>query len=165
MKPKATFSATILAIKEDLGLEWLPTIYQNVVRPQRTRLHTIDVPLRENNAEIMYTLLGIELKVGRRRFSCPDLAAARYMRVFARLGCSDLAVPYDITKISAIADEMELSWHKTLHRIKSASEFLSARDAARLRSGVIKQMRDEIIEIGAGERIPEFRQSTKQRPG
>ena len=78
---------------------------------QRTRVIAArSARARENQAEIQYTLLGIELKVGKRRFACPDLATARYMRVFARIGCREFAVPYDITQISAAADELETSW-------------------------------------------------------
>jgi hypothetical protein len=54
----------------------------------------------------------IELKVGRQRMLCPDLATARYLAVFARLGAKAIAIPYDITKISQIADELESSWHR-----------------------------------------------------
>jgi hypothetical protein len=34
----------------------------------------------------------------------------------------------------------------------------------KLRAGLIKEIRQELDEIGAGALIPEFRQSTKQRP-
>lgn len=110
----------------------------------------------------MHTLLGIELKVGRRRFACPDLSSARYMRVFARIGCSRFAMPYDITKLSGIADEMEMSWHKTLLQIRSA-EPEGTKGYTRLRSLAVREMRDEILKIGAGELMPAFPKSTKQR--
>ena len=97
-----------------LADEWLPTIYREKIRPQRTRSVSIDVPERENEAGIQYTLLGIELKVGKQRFTCPDLATARYMRIFARIGCREFAVPYDITKISTVADDLETSWQRIL---------------------------------------------------
>jgi hypothetical protein len=132
------------------------------VRSQRTRSHGIEVPTRENNAEIMHTLLGIELKVGRRRFACPDLASARYMQVFARIGCGRFAMPYDITRISGIADEMEVSWHKTLLQIRSA-EPEGTKGYGRLRSLVVREMREEILTIGAGELMPGFARSTKQK--
>ncbi len=63
---------------------------------------------------IQHTLLGVELKLGRKRLLCPDLATARYLSVFARIGCQDVAVPYDITKISHLADELESSWYRML---------------------------------------------------
>jgi hypothetical protein len=62
----------------------------------------------------MHTLFGIELLVGKRRLICPDLATARYLSVFARLGCQQVAVPYDITRISRIADQLESAWHQMM---------------------------------------------------
>ena len=79
-------------IRAQLADDWLPNIYKEKIRSQRTRSIVLDVHERENQAEIQYTLLGIELKVGKRRFACPDLATARYMRVFARFGCHEFAV-------------------------------------------------------------------------
>lgn len=139
---------------------WLPAIYRDRVRTQRTRSISVEVPKRENRAEIQYTLLGIELKVGRRRFSCPDLATARYIRVFARLGCRDFAIPYDITQISGVADELETAWQRSLLLF----EELSNGDAAAVsRSALVKTMRDEIAAIGPGEPMPIFDRETKQR--
>ena len=104
----------IVEIKEKLGAEWLPAIYRDKVRTQRTRAHRLEIAHRENRAIIQHTLLGVELKVGNKRFSCPDLSTARYLQIFARLGCQEVAVPYDISKISTLADEIESSWHKSL---------------------------------------------------
>ena len=101
-------------IRERLNVEWLPEVYRSKVRSQRTRAYKLEIPKRENRAVVQHTLLGVELKVGNRRFSCPDLSTARYLQIFARLGCADVAVPYDITKISTLADELESSWQKTL---------------------------------------------------
>ena len=80
-------------VRQTLADEWLPKIYEQKVRSQRTRAYQLDIPERANDAEILHTLLGIELKVGKRRFACPDLATARYMRIFARAGCLEFAVP------------------------------------------------------------------------
>ena len=54
-------------IRTALGDDWPADIYDKKVRAQRTRSLNIDVPERENEANIQYTLLGIELKVGKRR--------------------------------------------------------------------------------------------------
>lgn len=144
-------------IREQLGDEWIPHIYAAKVRTQRTRAVEMEIPERENAADILYTLLGIELKVGKLRVACPDLATARYLRVFARLGCREIALPYNITKISLLADELETAWQKTI--------LLAASEPPRTRNALIKRMRTEVNEVGAGEAIPEFRQSTKQRKG
>ena len=154
---------TAAEIREKLAGEWLPRIYEEKVRVQRTRAYHLDVPLRENRAEIQHTLLGIELKVGNRRFSCPDLSTARYLQVFARIGCQEVAIPYDITKISTIADDLESSWQKILLLFESETKDKIPSAQGRMRSALIKQLREEIEQIGAGELMPEFRQTTKQR--
>ena len=129
----------------------------------RTRSCTLEIPERENDVQILHTLLGIELKVGRRRFECPDLATARYMRVFARLGCVSFAIPYDITKISTLADELETEWQRALLMFETNATGLSAEQHKRDRRRLIKSARTQLAEIGPGERMPEFKQSTKQR--
>jgi hypothetical protein len=83
--------------------------------------------------------------------------------VFARLGCKDVAVPYDITKISHLADELESSWYRMLLLVDQETRAESARFRGRLRGLLIAKIRAEIEEAGPGTRIPEFRQSTKQR--
>lgn len=150
-------------IRESLGDEWIPVIYREKVRSQRTRAYHINVPKKENRAEIFHTLLGIELKVGNYRFTCPDLSTARYLQVFARIGCQDVAIPYDITKISFLADEIEISWHKTILLFEEKTGEKAASARGRMRANLIKELRQEIEEIGAGALMPEFKQSTKQR--
>ncbi len=150
-------------IKENLGDEWLPSIYQEKVRTQRTRAHRLEIARRENRALIQHTLLGIELKVGNKRFACPDLSTARYLQIFARFGCQEVAVPYDITKISTLADELESSWHKSLLLLEAAAKDKTSAVKGRMRGALIKEMRDAIETIGAGLLMPEFKQSTKQR--
>ena len=144
-----------MIIKDQSDSQWLPRIYADKVRTQRTRSVEMDIPERENAADILYTLLGIELKVGNLRIACPDLATARYLRIFARIGCRQIAVPYNITKISVLADELETAWQKTL--------LMLASEPPRKRSALIKLMRTELNNAGAGEAVPEFRQTTKQR--
>lgn len=150
-------------IKQNLGDEWLTDIYRLKVRPQRTRAYRLEIPERENLVEIQHTLLGVELKVGNIRLSCPDLSTARYLQVFARLGCQEIAVPYDITKISTLADELESSWHRILLLLDEATDEKTASAKGRSRSGLVKDIRHELEEIGAGELMPQFKQTTKQR--
>jgi len=144
-------------IRLQLGNEWLPDLYRSRIRSGRTRRFRFTIPNRENRPEILHTLLGIELKVGRRRFSCPDLATARYLRVFARIGCDDIAIPYDISRLSAIADDLETAWQKT--------NLLMNRLSAAQRRKIINLIREEIREIGPGDEIPEFNTKTRfKRP-
>lgn len=137
---------------------WLPEVYKTRVRSDRTRAFSLPVPKRENEPVINFTLLGIELKVGRRRIACPDLATARYLQVFARIGCNAVALPYDISRIPEIADEFETMWQRTMLRVDKAFK----NDPASRRK-LIKAMRDEINEIGPGEAMPLFDRETRQR--
>ncbi len=143
--------------------ESLADIYAQKVRASRTRSCMLEIPERENDVQILHTLLGIELKVGRRRFACPDLATARYMRVFARLGCREFAIPYDITRISNLADELETAWQRSLLIIETYHTLPTPRQRSQNRSRLLKAIRLQISEIGAGDKMPEFKQSTKQR--
>ena len=144
-------------IKTKLRTDWIPTIYAEQVRTQSTRSVSLDIPEKENEAEILYTLLGIELKVGNKRFACPDLATARYLRIFARLGARQFAVPYDITRISVIADEMETAWQRLLLLLDTETKGSSAQTRGRIRSAILRDLRTELAEIGAGEAMPEFK--------
>ena len=149
-------------IRGSLADDWLPTLYKTKVRSQRTRSYRLEIPVRENRADIQYTLLGIELKVGKRRFACPDLATARYLRVFARIGCRDFALPYDISRISGIADELETSWQRSLVLVENQKD----RSPGSLKSdrvALVKAMRNEITACGAGDAMPLFDRETKQR--
>ncbi|HEX3558638.1 MAG TPA: hypothetical protein VHU19_05515, partial [Pyrinomonadaceae bacterium] len=110
----ASVESLVAEIKERMGDEWPPRIYNERIRAIRTRSHGIPAPTKNAGVEVLHTLLGIELKVGRRRISCPDLATARYLSVFARAGVAEVAVPYDITKISRLADELESAWQRLL---------------------------------------------------
>lgn len=153
---------TIDDIEQSLGDEWVPRIYSARVRSQRTRAYGFEGISARGTVSIMHTLLGVELKVGRRRFACPDLATARYLRVFARIGCRNFAVPYDITKISALADELELGWQKALLLCDEAAR-RDGDDAVRLKGALIRRIRKDIDEIGPGATSPEFRNDTRQR--
>ena len=150
-------------IQEQLGESWLPRIYRERILKLRTRSYHFESAKPAARVEIQHTLLGVELKVGRRRLLCPDLATARYLSVFARLGCQDVAVPYDITKISHLADELESSWYRMLLLVEQEARAESARFKGRLRGLLLAKIRAEIVEAGAGTRVPEFRQNTKQR--
>lgn len=149
-------------IADRLGDSWLPSVYRERILKIRTRSYQFP-PLAKGAApEIHHTLLGIELKVGSRRLLCPDLATARYLAVFARIGCKAVAVPYDITMISHLADELESSWHRMLLFADSAAGDRTSVFRARIHRLLIGKVRDEIDAAGAGARIPEFKQSTKQ---
>ena len=150
-------------IQTTLGESWLPRIYRERILKMRTRAY--EFPALPKNAvpQIHHTLLGIEVKVGRQRMLCPDLATARYLAVFARIGCKAVAIPYDITRISQVADELESSWHRMLLLADESTRKQTDALRKRLRQLLTSRVRDEITQAGAGARAPEFARSTKQR--
>jgi hypothetical protein len=150
-------------IESQLGDAWLSRIYRDRILPMRTRAYEFPPLAKTSQIEIHHTLLGIELKAGRRRMFCPDLATARYLSVFARLGVPRAAIPYDITKISEVADELESSWHRMLLLTDQIAAGRTAAFRTRLRRQLIGKVRDEITAAGAGERLPEFKRAAKQR--
>jgi hypothetical protein len=150
-------------IQEKLGASWLPRIYRERILKMRTRGYDFPPIPKAASPDIHHTLLGIELKVGRRRMLCPDLATARYLAVFARMGCKAVAIPYEINKISRLADELESSWRRMLLVAETKAAHRSFAFRTRFRRLLIGRVRDEIAEAGAGRRMPEFKQSTKQR--
>jgi hypothetical protein len=145
-------------IRERLGDAWLPRIYRERILKLRTRSYHFEIAGTPKRILIQHTLLGVELKVGRKRLLCPDLATARYLSVFARLGCQDVALPYDITRISQLADELESSWYRMLLLVDQETKTKSAGFRNRLRGSLVAQIRAEIAAAGAGTRIPEFKQ-------
>lgn len=150
-------------LKTEMGHEWIPAIYRDKVRTLRTRSFHLEIVEKQNKVEILHTLLGVELKIGNKRIACPDLSTARYLKVFGRLGCNNVAVPYDITRISALADELESSWQRVLLLLDKMTVEKTASVKGRIRSGLIRSVREELDRIGAGEIMPEFRKTTKQR--
>ena len=153
-----TVAACADQIRERLGDAWLPRIYRERILKLRTRAYHFEIAGTPKRILIQHTLLGVELKVGRKRLLCPDLATARYLSVFARVGCKDVAVPYDITKISQLADELESSWYRMLLLADQEARPKSASFRNRVRGALVAQLRTEITAVGAGTRIPEFRQ-------
>jgi hypothetical protein len=150
-------------IKTELGERWIPRIYRERILQMRTRAHHLHAQTKKTSVEIQHTLLGVELKIGRHRLMCPDLATARYLAVFARAGSRDVAVPYDISRISSLADELESSWHRMLLLVENAAEKRTAAFRSRLSNLLVQDVRREILEAGAGTVIPQFNQNTKQR--
>jgi hypothetical protein len=154
---------SIKIIRQEIGDDWIPDIYTESIRPLRTRSFEMEIAERENRPEIFETLLGMELKVGRRRFACPDMNTARLLKVFASLGCRKVAVPYDITVLGAMADRLEQGWSKTNQGIDKYSAGNSPQQRGRIRAALIRVIREEIKASGAGDLMPLFNRSTKQR--
>lgn len=144
-------------IEIELGESWLPKIYRERILKMRTRAYEFPSVSKNAQPQIHHTLLGIELKIGRRRILCPDLATAHYLAVFVRIGSQTLAIPYDITNISRLADELESSWHRMLLLADSFTNDRTSTFLARVRNHLVGKVRDEIAAAGAGPRMPEFK--------
>ncbi|HKS07985.1 MAG TPA: hypothetical protein VJS13_00435 [Pyrinomonadaceae bacterium] len=158
-----TVEACAQQIRELLGEAWLPRIYRERILKLRTRSYHFALEGSPKRVLIQHTLLGVELKVGRKRLLCPDLATARYLSVFARLGTKDVAVPYDITKISQLADELESSWYRMLLLVDQEAKAKSTSFKNRVRGSLVAEIRADIAAAGAGTKIPEFKLTTRNR--
>ncbi|MFN7929268.1 MAG: hypothetical protein U0Y68_15240 [Blastocatellia bacterium] len=95
-----------------LGEQQIAVLYRERILPMRTRKYELKAPTKPALVEVLHTLLGIELKIGKRRLWCPDLATARYLAVFARLGLEAVAVPYDTRPNFRLADDLESAWFR-----------------------------------------------------
>jgi len=84
----------------------------------------------------MHTLLGYEVKAGRKRITCPDLTTARYLRAFAEIGLGSVRIPYDPTVTRGMVDEVE----SILEKIRKASS--DGRDECRK---AYRQLRQRLL--------------------
>lgn len=150
-------------VKLAMGDQLISAIYRDRIRAIRTRSYKLDAPAKKTEVEVMHTLLGVELKIGKRRLTCPDLATARYLSVFARLGVAEVAVPYDITKISRLADDLESSWFRMQMLVEHLAAGRSERFRRKVGDALVTDQREEVGALGAGPAIPEFNQNTRQR--
>ncbi len=88
---------------------------------------------RKCDPRLMTTFLGYELKLGRKRIGCPDLASAHYLMVFAEIGMETVRIPYDPTRTSILQEGLR----HALNRIKETVALQTPdakRRARRLRS-------------------------------
>ena len=163
--PRLSLGEEILAeIARQLGEDSIQNIYEQHVLSGRTRRYELRAVGKADEVEIIHTLLGIELKIGKRRLICPDLASARYLAVFARVGCDSVAMPYDITKISFVADKLESSWHQMCLLVEHLARDRGARSRSLIKRRVISDLRVKIAELGAGKDYPEFPAPMRRKP-
>lgn len=163
-QPKTVKADAIAAeVERLLGEQQIAVLYRERILTMRTRKYELKAPAKPTTVEVLHTLLGIELKIGKRRLLCPDLATARYLSVFARLGLDAVAVPYDITQISRLADELESAWYRMLTLAEHLTSGRSVRLRSLVRSYLISNQRSEITSLGSGALRPEFIQTTRQR--
>ena len=80
-------------------------IYGREVLSQRTRV--VRLLGRKCEPQLMYTFLGFELKLSRKRITCPDMVTARYLMLFAEIGMDTVSIPYDPTQTARLLPELE----------------------------------------------------------
>ena len=83
----------------------LKKIYAEEVVIERNR--SISLWGRKCQPQIIYTLLGYEVKAGKKRITCPDTVTARYLSLFSELGLDSVRLPYDLTVTARILPELE----------------------------------------------------------
>ncbi len=105
-------------------------IYSEEVLTRPTR--TISLPGRKCEPCIIYTFLGFELQAGRKRITCPDMATARYLRIFAELGMPSIETPYDPTQTARLLAGLEVGL-ETIKELLLAEKLDKIRHQAKLR--------------------------------
>ena len=98
------------AIHEEI--EKLSRTYGKEVLSGKTRI--ISLPGRKCEPRIINTFLGFELKVAKKRMTCPDMSTARYLKIFAEIGMPSVRAPYDPTLTTSVLPQLE----QALKRIK-----------------------------------------------
>ena len=83
----------------------IEAIYRDQVLEQRVR--GVDLLGRKCQPRMMYTFLGFELKMGRKRVTCPDVSTARYLMIFAEIGLERVQIPYDPSQTARLLPELE----------------------------------------------------------
>jgi hypothetical protein len=99
------------------SIDKLRRIYKEQVLSGRTR----DVRLlgRKCEARMLRTFLGIEVKLGNRRITCPDLSTARYVKLFGELGIPSIRLPYDPTRTARLLPELESAVQTILDELRA----------------------------------------------
>ncbi|MDA2930781.1 hypothetical protein MYX84_12695 [Acidobacteria bacterium AH-259-O06] len=127
-----------MMIEEEI--ERLSQTYAGKVLSRRTRV--VSLLGRKCEPLILYTFLGFELKMARKRITCPDMSTARYLKIFAELGMPSIRIPYDPTQTSRLLVELELP----LQRIKELllAEKLKQRQHQLKHRRIYKKIRDRL---------------------
>lgn len=95
--------------------------YLERVVPVQTR--TIRLLGRKSSARILNTLLGYEVQASYKRIQCPDLATARYLRLFSELGCHSIKLPYDPTLTAQLIPGFEAAIEDARDRVRDLFPF------------------------------------------
>lgn len=89
--------------------------YRTEVLSQNTR--TIRLLGKKAPARILHTLLGYEVQASYKRIQCPDLATARYLKLFSELGCRSIKLPYDPTITARLIPDFEAMFDRITEQV------------------------------------------------
>ena len=103
--PRIPHAKILFAIEAAAGPGSIVEIYRTRVMPVKTR--TIKLLGRKSSPTIITTLLGYEVKAAYKRVHCPDMATARYLKLFTEIGCHTIRLPYDPTVTAALLPSLE----------------------------------------------------------
>jgi len=103
---KIPHSKILLALEKSAGESCsVVELYRSEVLPGKTR--TIRLLGKKSSAVIRNTLLGFEVQASYKRIHCPDMATARYLKLFTELGCHTVKLPYDPTVTARLIPRIE----------------------------------------------------------
>jgi hypothetical protein len=97
-------------ILDRIGEDNLATFYQH--RIATVPCYSLDLPKPEEPIEIENLLFGWRLKIGKKAIDCSSETQARYLRVFAEMGCDQTLVPKDDAYLSSIVNQWESLFEK-----------------------------------------------------
>lgn len=122
MDPKAPETDYLKAEAERLTDDFI-TLYQEKVLPFPHR--SVELAGRKcNTPRINATLLGFELQIRDKRFSCPDMATALFLKIFAMIGAGEVKVPLDPTRTTDMLPFFEHCWNQfgeTCRKLEAAN--------------------------------------------
>ena len=97
-------------VLDRIGEDNLATFYKD--RIATVPCYSLDLPKPEEPIEIENLLFGWRLKIGKKAIDCSSEAQARYLRVFAEMGCDQTLVPKDDDYLSSIVNQWESLFEK-----------------------------------------------------
>lgn len=121
----------------------LPDLYRDLIG--RVRVRTVHLPGRISRPRVVSTLLGHEIIIGNWRKGCPDTHTARFLRVFATLGCRAVFVPYNPVDTAGILSQLEAAGADLEQRLSDlAPAGSSPRRRANIRQRLYRRLADRL---------------------
>jgi len=97
-------------VLDRIGEDNLATFYKD--RIATVPCYRLDLPKPEEPIVIENSLFGWRLKIGKKAIDCSSEAQARYLLVFAEMGCDQTLVPKDDAYLSSIVNQWESLFEK-----------------------------------------------------